>query len=90
MLAAGATIWLTIHYNRDKQRLIKETADTFLNKIVEDEKNHKLVWECPNCGNRDQNKMNVVRRTCGYLGTNFWNQGRTQEIRDRVVHLSDN
>ena len=59
-------------------------------KIVEDEKNHKLVWECPNCGNRDQNKMNVVRRTCGYLGTNFWNQGRTQEIRDRVVHLSDN
>ena len=59
-------------------------------KIVEDEKNHKLIWECPNCGNRDQNKMNVVRRTCGYLGTNFWNQGRTQEIRDRVVHLSDN
>ena len=59
-------------------------------KIVEDEKNHKLVWECPNCGNRDQNKMNVVRRTCGYLGTNFWNQGRTQEIRARVVHLSDN
>ena len=59
-------------------------------KIVEDEKNHKLVWECPKCGNRDQNKMNVVRRTCGYLGTNFWNQGRTQEIRDRVVHLSDN
>ena len=59
-------------------------------KIVEDEKNHKLVWECPNCGNRDQNKMNVVRRTCGYLGTNYWNQGRTQEIRDRVVHLSDN
>ena len=59
-------------------------------KIVEDEKNNKLVWECPNCGNRDQNKMNVVRRTCGYLGTNFWNQGRTQEIRDRVVHLSDN
>ena len=59
-------------------------------KIVEDEKNHKLIWECPNCGNRDQNKMNVIRRTCGYLGTNFWNQGRTQEIRDRVVHLSDN
>ena len=59
-------------------------------KIVEDERNHNLVWECPNCGNRDQNKMNVVRRTCGYLGTNFWNQGRTQEIRDRVVHLSDN
>ena len=57
-------------------------------KIVDD--NGKLVWECPNCGNRDQKKMNVARRTCGYIGSNFWNQGRTQEIRDRVVHLSDN
>ena len=57
-------------------------------KIVED--NGKLVWECPKCGNRDQNKMNVARRTCGYVGSHFWNQGRTQEIRDRVVHLSDN
>jgi ribonucleoside-triphosphate reductase len=57
-------------------------------KIVEDD--GKLVWECPNCGNRDQSKMNVARRTCGYIGSNFWNQGRTQEIRDRVVHLSDN
>ena len=57
-------------------------------KIVED--NGKLVWECPNCGNLDQSKMNVARRTCGYIGSNFWNQGRTQEIRDRVVHLSDN
>ena len=57
-------------------------------KIVED--NGKLVWECPNYGNRDQSKMNVARRTCGYIGSNFWNQGRTQEIRDRVVHLSDN
>ena len=57
-------------------------------KIVED--NDKLVWECSNCGNRDQSKMNVARRTCGYIGSNFWNQGRTQEIRDRVVHLSDN
>ena len=59
-------------------------------RIVEDETTHRLVWECPNCGNRDQNKMNVARRTCGYIGSNFWNQGRTQEIRDRVVHLSDN
>ena len=59
-------------------------------KIVDDEKTGRLVWECPNCGNRDQNKMNVARRTCGYVGSHFWNQGRTQEIRDRVVHLSDN
>ena len=55
-------------------------------KIVEDEAG-KLVWECPNCGNRDQDKMSVARRTCGYIGTQFWNQGRTQEIRDRVLHL---
>ena len=54
-------------------------------KIVEDD--GKLVWECPNCGNRDQEKLNVARRTCGYIGTQFWNQGRTQEIRDRVLHL---
>ena len=47
----------------------------------------KLVWECPNCGNRDQSKMNVARRTCGYIGTQFWNQGRTQEIKERVLHL---
>ena len=56
-------------------------------RIVEDD-NGKLVWECPKCGNRDQNKMSVARRTCGYIGTQFWNQGRTQEIRDRVLHLS--
>ena len=54
-------------------------------QIVEDD--GKLVWECPNCGNRDQSKMNVARRTCGYIGTQFWNQGRTEEIRDRVLHL---
>ena len=58
-------------------------------EIVEDE-NKKLIWKCPNCGNTDQNKMNVIRRTCGYLGTQFWNQGRTQEIRDRVLHTSQN
>ena len=56
-------------------------------KIVEDDSG-KLVWECPNCGNRDQSKLNVARRTCGYIGTQFWNQGRTQEIKDRVLHLS--
>lgn len=56
-------------------------------KIVTDD-NGKLVWECPNCGNRDQSKMSVARRTCGYIGTQFWNQGRTQEIKDRVLHLA--
>ena len=55
-------------------------------KIVTD-RDGKLVWECPNCGNRDQNKMSVARRTCGYIGTQFWNQGRTQEIKERVLHL---
>ena len=55
-------------------------------QIVED-KDGKLIWECPNCENRDQTKMNVARRTCGYIGSQFWNQGRTQEIRDRVLHL---
>jgi ribonucleoside-triphosphate reductase (formate) len=56
-------------------------------KIIEQK--GKLIWQCPHCGNTDQNKMNVVRRTCGYLGSNFWNQGRTEEIRDRYVHLGN-
>lgn len=55
-------------------------------QIVEDD-NGKLIWKCPNCGNTDQNTMNVARRTCGYIGTQFWNQGRTQEIKERVLHL---
>ncbi len=55
-------------------------------QIIEDE-HHKLIWQCPNCGNTDQEKMNVARRTCGYIGTQFWNQGRTQEIKERVLHL---
>ena len=55
-------------------------------EINEDE-DGKLVWRCPNCGNTDQNTMNVARRTCGYIGTQFWNQGRTQEIKERVLHL---
>ena len=54
-------------------------------RIVEDD--GKLVWECPKCGNREQSKLNVARRTCGYIGTQFWNQGRTQEIKERVLHL---
>lgn len=58
-------------------------------KIVKDEETGQFVWECPNCGNRDQAKMNVVRRTCGYCGSNFWNQGRTEEIKDRYVHLGE-
>ena len=57
--------------------------------VVEDEKSHKLVWECPNCKNRDQSKMQVTRRTCGYLGSHYWNQGRTDEIRSRVLHLDN-
>ena len=56
-------------------------------KIVEED--GKLIWECPHCGNRDQARMNVTRRTCGYLGSNFWNQGRTEEIKDRYVHLGE-
>ena len=55
-------------------------------EIAHDE-DGKLVWECPNCKNRDQSKMNVARRTCGYIGTQYWNQGRTEEIKDRVLHL---
>lgn len=58
-------------------------------KIITDKNSGKLIWECPNCGNRDQNKMSVARRTCGYIGTNFWNQGRTQEIKERVLHIDD-
>ena len=54
---------------------------------VKEDKDGKLVWECPNCGNRDQTRMNVARRTCGYIGTQYWNQGRTQEIKERVLHL---
>ena len=56
-------------------------------KIIEE--NGKLIWECPNCGNRDESTMNVTRRTCGYIGTNFWNQGRTEEIAERYVHLDN-
>ena len=54
---------------------------------IEEDAHHKLIWKCPVCGNTDQSKMNVARRTCGYIGTQYWNQGRTAEIRDRVLHL---
>ncbi len=56
-------------------------------KIIDE--NNELIWECPNCGNRDKSKLNITRRTCGYLGTNFWNKGRTEEIAERYVHLDD-
>ena len=56
-------------------------------KIIDED--NELIWECPNCKNRDNDKMNVTRRTCGYLGTNFWGKGRTQEINERFVHLTD-
>jgi Zn-finger protein len=75
-------------------RMIRKTpAGTYLvacsgvNMVREYDKDGKLIWECPKCGNRDQTKMNVARRTCGYIGTQYWNQGRTQEILDRYVHL---
>ena len=55
--------------------------------LIKEDECGKLIWECPNCGNQDQDKMSVARRTCGYIGTQFWNQGRTQEIKDRVLHL---
>ncbi len=58
--------------------------------VIEEDANGKLYWKCPNCDNTDQSKMNVARRTCGYIGSQFWNQGRTQEIKERVLHLGDN
>jgi len=54
---------------------------------IKEDANGKLIWKCPNCGNEDQNTMNVARRTCGYIGTQYWNQGRTQEIKERVLHV---
>ena len=57
--------------------------------VIKEDENNKLYWECPNCGNTDQSKLNVARRTCGYIGNQFWNQGRTQEIKERVLHLGD-
>ena len=59
----------------------------FDGEIQIEEEDGKLIWKCPNCGNTDQSKMNVARRTCGYIGTQYWNQGRTQEIKERVLHL---
>ena len=74
------------------KRIIHNKACDLMRKrhdgeISVEEKDGKLIWKCPNCGNMDQTKMNVARRTCGYIGSQFWNQGRTQEIKDRVLHL---
>ena len=63
-----------------------DSGEYVILKVVKDE-DGKLVWECPCCKNRDQSQMNVARRTCGYIGTQYWNQGRTQEIKERVLHL---
>ena len=71
---------------RDSQLFLKEEFEPFAKVYVATE-DGKLVWECPHCGNRDENTLNVARRTCGYIGTQFWNQGRTQEIKERVLHL---
>ena len=65
---------------------LKDRSDPENGQIKED-KDGKLIWVCPNCGNTNQDKMSVARRTCGYIGTQFWNQGRTQEIKERVLHL---
>ena len=69
-----------------KSRITARFAATTVRFSVVEE-DGKLVWECPHCGNRDQDRLNVARRTCGYIGTQFWNQGRTQEIKERVLHL---
>lgn len=88
VLALMKHIYSTIMYAElnTKSDYCQECGYTGEIAIVQDE-NKKLIWECPNCGNTDQNKMNVARRTCGYIGTQFWNQGRTQEIKERVLHL---
>ena len=63
------------------------TVSAAAGEIEIKERDGKLIWQCPQCGNTDQDTMNVARRTCGYIGTQFWNQGRTQEIKERVMHL---
>ena len=67
--------------------LFKTSSSLTFKKAFEKDENGKLIWVCPNCGNKNQDMMSVARRTCGYIGTQFWNQGRTQEIKERVLHL---
>ena len=71
--------------NGHPDKICDQIADAIVTDCLQHDK--KLVWECPNCGNRDEKRMNVCRRVCGYLGTNYFNQGRTQEIAERVLHL---
>ena len=84
----GISIYDNIMYAElnTKSDYCQECGYTGQIQIITDD-DGKLIWECPNCGNRNQDKMNVARRTCGYIGTQFWNQGRTQEIKERVLHL---
>ena len=71
----------------DESEMNSENVHVGSTVRIANEQDGKLVWQCPHCGNTDQTKMNVARRTCGYIGTQFWNQGRTQEIKERVLHL---
>ena len=75
------------YLHKARVMLQQKMNDFTANRSAYIDENGKLIWECPNCGNQDQDKLFVARRTCGYIGTQFWNQGRTQEIKDRVLHL---
>ena len=81
----AATLALSRNEIDEERRIIQVAKRDTL--TVKDESG-KLVWQCPKCGNRDEAKLNVARRTCGYIGSQFWNQGRTQEIKERVLHVS--
>ena len=82
----GAISYVEVPNLQDNVEAVLSVIQHIYDHIIEDV-HGKLVWECPKCQNQDQSKMNVARRTCGYIGTQFWNQGRTQEIRERVMHL---
>ena len=84
----GGMYAITVAASRRAYQLAKLAMieDPAVSELVEDN-DGKLIWKCPQCGNTDQSTMNVTRRTCGYIGTQYWNQGRTQEIKERVLHL---
>jgi ABC-type multidrug transport system ATPase subunit len=81
----GITIIMITHYMDEAARANRIVVIDDGEILIDD----KLEWYCPNCGNRDHDKLNVARRTCGYIGTNFWNKGRTQEIKERVIHMDN-